>query len=445
MPVPRGGISAHTCLLQLLLDLTAGAGLQSAGAGIQIMAQKSAFWFATLALFLLNAGANLPTPLYEFYRVHFALTPFTVTAIYSVYALVVIAGLPVFGHASDRIGRRPVLVCGLLAATAGALTFAAAFSVESLFAARLIQGIAVGATTGSATAAVVELEAAGNRQRAALAATAATASGGALGPLFGSVLATYGPWPERLPFCCYMVLTIVLAAAVARSPDIGALRPHGPKMPVAAGSEPRSWLGTAFFLACATAFTAFMVPAVFMSLAPSYVTAIIGISSPLIGGFIAFCLMGGSAVAQLTLRGIDPRWSMPVGVGLMAIGLVGFTIGIPENLFSLVVVSTALAGLGQGLAFVGSVATVNHIAPSTQRGFVTSLLFVAIYCGGGIPILGLGWGATLIGLAPALRIFTALVSASCLALLALLFVWAFGGGLRKRARAARELPSLMEE
>src|SRR5262249_6177688 len=100
---------AHTHAVQPLLHGRAGRVRQKDKAGTQVvMAQKSAFWFVTVALFLLNAGANLPTPLYEFYRARFGLTPFTITAIYSIYAIVVIAGLPLFGHVSDRVGRRPV-------------------------------------------------------------------------------------------------------------------------------------------------------------------------------------------------------------------------------------------------------------------------------------------------------------------------------------------------
>jgi MFS family permease len=61
------------------------------------------------AIFLMLAGANLPTPLYELYRTRFALTPFAITAIYAIYALIVIFGLPAFGAISDNYGRRAAL------------------------------------------------------------------------------------------------------------------------------------------------------------------------------------------------------------------------------------------------------------------------------------------------------------------------------------------------
>jgi MFS family permease len=116
------------------------------------------FWTASAALFALLLGANLPTPLYAVYRQRFGFSSSVLTLIFAIYALVLIPLLLVFGQLSDRLGRRRVILLGLGAAAVGLALFAAARGTGWLFGARAMQGLAVGATTGTATAALVELE-----------------------------------------------------------------------------------------------------------------------------------------------------------------------------------------------------------------------------------------------------------------------------------------------
>lgn len=56
------------------------------------------------------------------------------------------------------LGRRRVTVAGLVASTAGLALFALARDTAWLFAARAVQGLAVGMISGAAAAALVELE-----------------------------------------------------------------------------------------------------------------------------------------------------------------------------------------------------------------------------------------------------------------------------------------------
>src|SRR5947199_3566365 len=139
------------------------------------------------------AGANLATPLYAVYADHFHFTSLVLTAIFATYAFVLVPALVVFGRLSDRFGRRPVLVAGLLTAAVGLGLFAAARSAAWLFAARATQGLAVGMISGAGTAALVELDPAEDRRRAALLAGLAQAGGSAAGPLFAGVLAQWAP------------------------------------------------------------------------------------------------------------------------------------------------------------------------------------------------------------------------------------------------------------
>ena len=101
---------------------------------------------------VLMAGANVAAPLYAVYATRYGFSSFVLTAIFTVYAVVLVPTLLIFGRVSDRYGRRPVMLAGVLAGAAGLIVFAAARDTAWLFAARALQGLAVGIVSGAATA-----------------------------------------------------------------------------------------------------------------------------------------------------------------------------------------------------------------------------------------------------------------------------------------------------
>src|SRR5439155_8245328 len=140
------------------------------------------FWVVGCALLILLADGNLPTPLYAVYRQLYGFSGTVLTLIFATYSVVLIVSLLIFGQLSDRIGRRRVIAAGMLAAGVALILYALASSPAWLFAARAVQGLAVGAVTGTATAALVELEPNDDHARAARAATVAQTGGAAAGP-----------------------------------------------------------------------------------------------------------------------------------------------------------------------------------------------------------------------------------------------------------------------
>src|ERR1700759_1364994 len=121
-------------------------------------------WFAMMA------GSNLATPLYAGYERRFGFSSAALTLVFATYALVLAPALLVFGQLSDRLGRRRVMAAGLVTATAGVALFALADGIAWLFAARAVQGLAVGMLGGAASAALVELDPRPDENAAALVA-----------------------------------------------------------------------------------------------------------------------------------------------------------------------------------------------------------------------------------------------------------------------------------
>jgi predicted MFS family arabinose efflux permease len=370
------------------------------------------FWATAYALLILLTGTNLPTPLYRGYEATFGFSPLVVTLIFAVYVAALIPSLLVAGPLSDVVGRRNVLLPAVVLAALGSLVFALAASTQWLFAARILQGLALGAASGPLTAALTELEPTGNRRKAALVSTMASVSGLGLGPLLAGLLAQYAPAPHVLPFAMEIVLLLPAAAAISTLPAARSRtrrRPRGPEIPAA--------MRAVFATSGTASFLAFSVIGLFLTLIPTYVASLSGSTNLLLGGVGTALMLVCSALAQLVGYGKPARALELLGLPLLAIGLVLLALAGGLASLTLLLVATVIAGTGQGLAFLGGLTAVNHAAPAGRHAGVLSTFYVIIYLGVGLPVIGVGLLATVAGLLAAVQYFAGIVAVLCLVVL----------------------------
>lgn len=365
--------------------------------------QTILFWMMGYTLFLLLVGSNLPSPLYSEYQKMFGFSSTVLTLIFAVYAFVLIPSLWFFGQLSDRIGRKNILVAGTLITVMGSVVFSMAEGTSWLFVARGLQGLAAGMLSGTATAALVELHPTNNRKFASLVATVATAVGTAIGPLLSGVLAQYSSASVTLPFITHIVLFIPALVALFMMPEtvervpLKNWRLQLPTVP--------SHIRFLFMIGAMTAFITWSVSAFYTSLIPSYVSNLMGIHNLALTGGIVFLMLLISAFTQLFLNRLSFSQSMISGLLSLILGLSGIVIAVPIQSILLLLLSTVIIGLGWGLAYMGSVALVNEIAPPNQRGHVVSSFYVIVYLGVGFPIIGIGFGTELLGLYKSVLIY----------------------------------------
>jgi MFS family permease len=161
----------------------------------------AAFWLVAGVLWLLFFAAGAPSPLYGIYRAQLWFSAITLTAVFAIYALVLLLTLLVFGSVSDYLGRRRVILAALMVTAGACAVFLAAHSVWLLFAARALQGLAVGTATGALGAALIDLQPEGSGL-APLVTTAAPLLGlgaGALGPVHSTSQVCPGPATGSAP------------------------------------------------------------------------------------------------------------------------------------------------------------------------------------------------------------------------------------------------------
>jgi len=144
--------------------------------------------FAVVFVDLLGFGIVLP--LLPTYAAAFHVSPAAIGFLVTSFSLLQLVAVPVWGAISDRFGRRPVLIVGLVGSTASYVLFAVAGSYWALLVSRIVAG-AMGATIGVAQAYIADITAPERRAHAMGILGAAFAMGFILGPALGGILSTH--------------------------------------------------------------------------------------------------------------------------------------------------------------------------------------------------------------------------------------------------------------
>jgi MFS family permease len=354
------------------------------------------FWLTALA-FLVNMGFSaVPTPLYVLYQRRDHFSNITVTLVYAVYAVGVIASLFLAGHLSDSVGRRRIFVPALLLNVVSAIVFIVEPGLVGLFIARIISGVSVGLTTATATAYLAELHAKAKplagKEPAEVVATASNLGGIGIGPLAAGLLAQFAPDPLVLPFVVFGGALTILAVTIGRVPETSrqAERPRYRPQRIAVPVEAR---GT-FFAATVAGLASFAVFGVFNSLVPSFLAGTLHDSSHALAGAVAFAAFAGGAAAQIAHAHVENRVVLRRGVPTIVVGLGLLAGGMWVPNLALFVIGGVLAGAGGGMVFKGALVMAASTAPVGSRAEVLAGFFLGAYVGLSIPVIALGVSAT---------------------------------------------------
>jgi MFS family permease len=379
------------------------------------VSRNAGFALVAFAFLVTMVGTTLPTPLYPIFEERYSFGELTVTVVFAVYAFGVIAGLLLFGNLSDEIGRKPVLLLGVVLSATSAFLFLFAGSLAPVYAGRVVSGLSAGIFTGTATAALVDLAPGGRRRLASLVAVIVNVGGLGLGTLLAGLLADYARSPLRLPFLVDLVLLVPALIGLLLIPETVPRRQL--RLRLQRLSVPAEVRGV-FVRGAAAAFGGFAVAGVFSSVAPAFLARVLGETSHAMAGALVFILFSASVLGQLVVGRLSDRQALVWGCVFLAfgIGLLALALGI-ESLATLIA-SAAVVGVGLGLAMGGALAAINQRAPVEQRGETASSFFVVGYVGLSVPVIATGVAVYFMGLRPAGLVFSAAVALLVLAVLA---------------------------
>ena len=347
-----------------------------------VTSHRSSLVFLASTMLTFLAASSAPTPLYHLYQEGLHFSAGTLTLIFGVYALSLLAALLTVGSLSDYLGRKPVIFAALVLNMLAMLLFIYADSVAWLIAARTLQGFATGMATAVLGAALLDTD----RRQGPLVNTVAPLLGMACGAMGSSVLVEFAPLPTQLIYWALFALMLLQSLYVWRLPESvssipGALASLWPTLHVPAQARRALWLSLPVDIAV------WAMSGFYLSLAPSLVRAATGSTSNLIGGGLVAVLTLSGAVMIFSLRNRPADKVLRLGAGLLAVGVTLILGAVHSANLSLFFFATLVAGSGFGAGFLGALRSVVPLALPHERAGLMSAFYVLSYLAFCLPTL----------------------------------------------------------
>lgn len=304
------------------------------------------------------------------------------------YAMpIIVVSIPL-GRLADRIGRRPLLLGGLVLTGAGSVLIAFSSSLEVLLAGRAVQGLGSAASWVAALALVSDLAPPGRKGESIGYALAANSFGAIAGPAMGGIAG--GAISFEAPFFAVAGLAAILFTlgyfALPRS------------IPV---PPPESLQGRQGMVR--TLLTPTVVPAACVAVAGAAFFGMVDFAVPLdlnrrlgttataIGLLFAGAALVDSIAAPLAGRASDRVGRRPVVVvGALVIGLAGILLAIGASLGA-TAAGLATFGIGISIAFAAAVPWLDESFGQLDRGLAYGGLNLVYAIGYTIGPLTAGW------------------------------------------------------
>jgi MFS family permease len=358
---------------------------------------QASFWLVGATLLALMCAASAPSPLYVVYQGRWGFSTTTLTAVFAVYAIALLAALLTVGALSDHVGRRPVLAVSLLVEAVSMLVFLGADGVGWLFVARILQGLANGAATGAIGAALVDLQPRHRPRLGALVNSAAPMFGLAIGAVASGLLVQYTGRPTTVVFGVFVAVFTILAAVVAFLPEtvvrragaVGSLRPR-----LAVPRPARRH----FASAVPGLIAAWATGGLYLSLGSSLAADVLHVGNHVVGGLVVSALAGAGGVAALVARDLLPHRVMVWGSGVLAAGTALTLLALGTTSTPWFFAGTAVAGLGFGGVFLGALRSLAQLAEPEERATLFAAVYVVSYLAFSIPAVVAGAAVASLGL-----------------------------------------------
>jgi MFS family permease len=327
--------------------------------------------FLTVFIDLLGFGIVVPfLPLYA-ERMHVG--ALGIGLVLSLYSLMQFLCAPVLGRISDHIGRRPIIMLGLLGSAAGYMVYGLATSFAWLLFSRAIHG-ACAATVSTAQAYVADTTDESNRAHGIGMIGAAFGLGFVLGPAIGGLL---GHASLRTPVFFAAALTFAnLIFAAMRLPESYQPDPDA-RLELAHLAEPiialpRQLLGHRLTALFTIAFLATLAMAALEATFAIMVPAIYGYGPSGVGGLLAYAGLMQALVQGYLLGKVVKRTGeltlIRAGIIALAIGLAPMA-SLPSHTMLLVALASVAIGYGFASPSIASL-----ISKRTERGLQGEVL-----------------------------------------------------------------------
>ena len=331
-----------------------------------------------LALFAVAFGTNVATPLFLIYETRLDLSRWTVTALFAIYPIGLAPALTYAGPASDVLGRKRLMIGGLLlSGVASTVMLAGADSVGLLLVGRLVLGAATGITLVAASAWMQELDPSDPLWTARLLGLIMYGGFGA-GPLVGGLLGQWGPAPLVSPYLVHLFFVVVGAVMVVTVPETvtRTRRRIRPNLGIPSGARSMFWRVVA-----PTALGVFGLPSLAFGLFPVLLRPAMASVAVLVTGVVFLIAMAAIVPAQAWVGSVGPYRAAPFGLILGSCGCGLGLLAFATDAWPILFPASVLMGAASGISMTSGLRFVELITAPEHRGALTGSFYALAYVG----------------------------------------------------------------
>ena len=338
------------------------------------------------AIFLVTHAPSLQVPLYSIYAQKAGFGNGISAVAFATYVTGLLPTLILFGGISDRVGRKKVILASLLSAMLATFIMIIYPNIYALFITRVLQGIAVGLITGTATAYIATIMPNNSAQVAAYVSLTSSLGFSSSALFTNMTLLLDKTTLAPLSYWVVFILTLGCIGLASQLPE----QPISKTALVRLPSFPSGTIAPGFAIALAWSLAGIVsltLPA-----------QLVKYGLPDWSGQMLFIFVISGVLIQPFARRLKARHALQFGAIILVFGYITFTFGANVGALSLVILGVAIAGTAcYGFTYLGGLSEIIKLSGS-QSARATSGYFVCAYLGYGLPIIFIGFLSDTVGI-----------------------------------------------
>lgn len=343
-------------------------------------------------ILIMSCCATYISTLFPLYSEHYQLNSLQITILFAIYAAFLIPTLLIVGARGSDWGLKSVVRFSILISILSTLIFIMSHAVWMLYVARILEGIAYGAFTGTASVFLLK-QTPQDKVSTALKLSGITVNiGFGLGPAISGLIVQYVHFQTlHLPY--WFLLIMLLSSLVSLEMLPKQEDTQGQKQPVKTKISfdvPENIRSHFWSMIGLPIFTAFTLCGIVFSLIPSFTRNIIQTDNLSISGLLILLLLGGGALVQFSPWPRNHITRMRIGFLFLVLGswVIVFS-GQTANLF-LLWTGIFIQAIGAGWTFQVALRLAGELPKPEERTRVITAFYLCAYTGFIGPVVGVG-------------------------------------------------------
>lgn len=342
-------------------------------------------------ILMMSCGATFISSLFPLYSEYYQLNSLQITILFAIYAVILVPTLLIVGAKGSIWGLKRVLRFSVWISIASTLIFLGSFNVWMLYIARILEGVAYGAFTGTAVAFLLKVTSPNKLSIAIKLSGVTVLIGFGLGPAIAGLVVQYLHWePLRLPFWVLLIMLVSALIILETLPKHDHL-PAGKtaKMKISIG-VPRNIRSHFWSFIGLPIFIGFTLQGIVLSLVPSFAKNVIHTSNLSVPGLLILLLLGGGALTQFIPWPSNTVTRIRLGLSFLVIG--SWIIVFSGQTASLMLLCTGIffQAIGGGWSFQGTLLLAGQLPKPEERPRVITAFYLCGYSGFIVPVVGVG-------------------------------------------------------